>query len=253
MPSVRVSFRAVAIRRDGRRDAAARASADAVSKRGARCFDARRHRAFDLRFCGPACENPAGATAGLGELRKDPAASRCRTSGPIVEAQACHRASPVARSLQFEHLRVAARERHQLVVTSLLRDAAVLQDHDAIGHAHGREAVRNQQRHLPAGQLGEALEHFVLGPGVERSRRLIENQQLRVAQIGAGQGDLLPLSAGEVERRPRSGARAVDRSRAAGGRSQRRRGSCAPRSRSLRSVLVRRCVPPRCYRRAVIS
>ena len=52
---------------------------------------------------------------------------------------------------------------------------------------------------LPSAQLLEALEHLELGARVERGGRLVEDQHLRVAHVGARDGDLLPLAAGEVD------------------------------------------------------
>ena len=52
---------------------------------------------------------------------------------------------------------------------------------------------------LPSRQLLEALEHLELGARVERGGRLVEDQHLRIAHVGAGDGDLLPLAAGEVD------------------------------------------------------
>ena len=52
---------------------------------------------------------------------------------------------------------------------------------------------------LALAQLLEALEHLELRARVERRGRLVEDQQLRVAHVGAGDGDLLPLAAGEVD------------------------------------------------------
>ena len=57
------------------------------------------------------------------------------------------------------------------------------------------EAVRDQQGHLAFGQFGETFEHFVLGARIKRRRRLVQNQQLRIAQIGASERDLLPFAA----------------------------------------------------------
>ena len=52
---------------------------------------------------------------------------------------------------------------------------------------------------LSAGQIGEAQEDFVFGARVERCGWLVEDQYLRVAHVGAGQGDLLPLAGGEID------------------------------------------------------
>ena len=54
------------------------------------------------------------------------------------------------------------------------------------------------------GQRADLVEQVVLGPGVERGGRLVEDEERRVAEEGPGQGDPLPLpdrqvaAAGEV-------------------------------------------------------
>ena len=52
---------------------------------------------------------------------------------------------------------------------------------------------------LAPGKLAKALEHLELGARVERRRRLVQDQQLGVAHVGARDRDLLPLAAGEVD------------------------------------------------------
>ena len=52
---------------------------------------------------------------------------------------------------------------------------------------------------LPAGQFGEALKHLEFAARVERRSGLVEDQHLRVAQVGAGQRDLLPFAAGKID------------------------------------------------------
>ena len=66
-------------------------------------------------------------------------------------------------------------------------------------HAHGREAVRDDDRRAALGELAEALEDGVLGLGVERGGRLVEHEDVGLlAHEGARQRDLLPLPAGEL-------------------------------------------------------
>ena len=52
---------------------------------------------------------------------------------------------------------------------------------------------------FPVGQLGEALKNFVFAARIQRCGGFIENQQLRIAEIGSSQRHLLPFSAGEVD------------------------------------------------------
>ena len=45
---------------------------------------------------------------------------------------------------------------------TLFANPPVGEDNNPIRHAHGGEPVRNEQRGLARGQLGKALEYFVL-------------------------------------------------------------------------------------------
>ena len=74
---------------------------------------------------------------------------------------------------------------HQLLVGADLDDVGAVHHDDQVGHAHGREAVRHEHGDPPgvgvrARRLGEALEQRVLGLGVERRGRLVEDQQQRM-------------------------------------------------------------------------
>ena len=51
---------------------------------------------------------------------------------------------------------------------------------------------------LPLGQFSEAAENLKFAAGIERGSGFVENQQLRVAQVGASQGNFLPFSAGKI-------------------------------------------------------
>src|ERR1700735_1281591 len=58
--------------------------------------------------------------------------------------------------------------------------------------------MRNQQRHFSLGQLGESFKHFMLRARIQRCSRFVEDQKLRVTQIGAGQSNLLPLASRKI-------------------------------------------------------
>ena len=49
------------------------------------------------------------------------------------------------------------------------------------------------------GKIGKSLKDLALGSSVERRGRLVQDQQLRVAQMRARQGDFLPFAAGQVD------------------------------------------------------
>src|SRR5580698_6125891 len=105
----------------------------------------------------------------------------------------------IAGGLHFKQFSVPAAHACQLRVTSLFGDPAVVEYYDAICHSHGRESVRNKECHLSRGQFSKAVKNFELTAGVESRRRLIQDQELCIAQIGTSQGNLLPFAAGEIE------------------------------------------------------
>ena len=85
-----------------------------------------------------------------------------------------------------------------------LGDAGTVEDDDEIGHAHGGEAVRDQERDTPVGVLptctgGVALEERMFRLCVDRGRRLVEYEQERmVAYETACECQLLPLTEGNL-------------------------------------------------------
>ena len=64
---------------------------------------------------------------------------------------------------------------------------------------HRAEPVRHRQRRAVRRGLVQRLLHETLALGVQRGCGLVEEQQARVADEGAGDGDALPLTAGELE------------------------------------------------------
>src|SRR5690348_1183315 len=74
---------------------------------------------------------------------------------------------------------------------------------DQVGHAHRREAMRDENRDAAAAASArgarEALEQRVLGLGVERRGGLIEDEQHGiVTHEAAGERELLPLAVRDI-------------------------------------------------------
>ena len=69
-------------------------------------------------------------------------------------------------------LRVAGAAVDQRLVGAVLDHLPALDHQDPIGHAHRREAVRDQERRAARRERAEALEDRVLGRRVQRGRRL---------------------------------------------------------------------------------
>src|SRR5713101_7180221 len=109
-----------------------------------------------------------------------------------------HILARVGRGLHPEEAGITAVELHQLRVRALLDEAAVLEEDDPVGAAHSREPVRDVDRRAPTSERTQPLEQVVLGLRIQRRRRFIEEQDLRVAHERPRQRDLLPLATGQV-------------------------------------------------------
>ena len=79
-----------------------------------------------------------------------------------------------------------------------LDPAGVHQD-DPVGELERAEAVGDQEGGAVAGELLDRLADQGLVLDVDGAGGLVEDQDGRVAEHGAGQGDPLPLAAGEAE------------------------------------------------------
>src|ERR1700729_1128476 len=84
-------------------------------------------------------------------------------------------------------------------MVSVFGNAAVFENDNSVRHAHSREAMGNKQCHFSRSQLGKSLEDLEFAASVERGGRFIENQYLRVAQIGARQRYFLPFAARKID------------------------------------------------------
>ena len=86
----------------------------------------------------------------------------------------------------------------QFVVRAALGDAALVQDHDPVGAGRGGQPVRDHDRGARRGQLADRVVDRGLGGQVERGGGLVEQQDGRVGQLGAGQRDELALAGRQV-------------------------------------------------------
>src|SRR5919198_4499821 len=92
------------------------------------------------------------------------------------------------------------RRGEDLVRRTLLEDAALVQEADAIGHVPGEPHLvrRDQHRHAALGKLADDLEHLCDELGVERTCHLVEQHQLRLHREGAHDRHALLLTAGQA-------------------------------------------------------
>ena len=94
-----------------------------------------------------------------------------------------------------------------------LEDRAGVQHVDAVAHREGdAQVVRDEDHAHPTGHLGapQQVEDLGLGGDVERGRRFVGEQQLRVAGQRRGEGDPLAHPTGQLERVPVDDAGIVD-------------------------------------------
>src|SRR3954471_6299834 len=89
---------------------------------------------------------------------------------------------------------VETARRKQLVMRSLLDDAAVLQHHDQVGVADRGEPVRDDEGCPTVQEPTQGALDLPLGADVDRARRLVEDQHARVGEQRSRERDQLPLS-----------------------------------------------------------
>ncbi len=94
-------------------------------------------------------------------------------------------------------LRVHAVARHELIVRPTLHDLPVLQDEDLIRGAHGRDAMRHDDRRSLAHHRGQSREDLLFRVRIHGRERIVQDQDLRVDRQRARDGGTLLLPAGE--------------------------------------------------------
>ncbi len=82
-------------------------------------------------------------------------------------------------------------------MVALGHQAAAIEQQNAIGVAHRGEPVGDHQGGAVGGEFFQCFLNERLALGIESAGRLVEQQDGRVTQDGAGDGDTLALSAGE--------------------------------------------------------
>ena len=85
----------------------------------------------------------------------------------------------------------------QLAVPPLLHDPAVTHDEDEVGVAHGGEAVGDDEGGAAADDRVDCGLDALLRDGVHGGGRLVEDEDLRLGENGAREGDELLFAGGE--------------------------------------------------------
>ena len=86
---------------------------------------------------------------------------------------------------------------NQNFVCPLFHDASGLDDIDPVGATDGGQAVGDDQRGAAAHQPGQCILDQAFALGIERRGGFVEDQDGRILEHGAGDGDALPLAARE--------------------------------------------------------
>src|SRR5205823_12640911 len=86
----------------------------------------------------------------------------------------------------------------QVFVGATLHNQALLQDENLVDITQGAEAVRDHDHRAIHDQLVQRVHDLGIGRNVEGGSGLVEDQDGGVAQESAGNGNTLPLTAGEI-------------------------------------------------------
>ncbi len=86
---------------------------------------------------------------------------------------------------------------HQFFVGADVGDGAILDHHDAVGAAHRGKPVRDHEHGAAAHQIVQRGLHQRFRLAVERGSGFVQNQDWRIFQHGARDGDALALAAGK--------------------------------------------------------
>ena len=82
----------------------------------------------------------------------------------------------------------------QIIVGTPLDDAAMVQDHDAVGVHDGAEAVRDDEYGSAMHQGIHTVLDQLLGTGVDGGGGFVQDHDRRIGHSGPGNGDQLPLT-----------------------------------------------------------
>src|SRR5439155_23432943 len=83
----------------------------------------------------------------------------------------------------------------QFLVRASLNDFTLLEHQNLVGAAYRRQPVRDDERRPPLPRRAQSVLNEHLAFAVQARRRFVENQDARVRQNRARDGDALPLAA----------------------------------------------------------
>src|ERR1700733_8017147 len=104
----------------------------------------------------------------------------------------------VAWELRLGDVAVGAPLRQELDMPAALDDPAAIDDADFVGLGHRRQPVGYDDRGAALAERAQRLLDRLLGLRIERRGRFVEQDDRRVLEEGAGDGDALALAAGKL-------------------------------------------------------
>src|SRR3990167_4488463 len=99
--------------------------------------------------------------------------------------------------LPAPHVGIEAAQRQQVAMAATFDDPAAVEDHDLVGIDDGRQPMRDHHRGAPPAHLLQRALDLLFGAGVERTGRLVEQQDPRILEDRAGDRHTLLLAARE--------------------------------------------------------
>ena len=199
-----------------------------LAERGARATWRRGRRAFSLTCCAIISMTPAQPHAAL--------------PGAALGAE-----------LRAEDLVVERLVGEQLLVRAARDDLAVVEHEDEVGVAHRRDALRDDERGAARSRISRSSASWIchLGLGVDGRGAVVEDEEARVGEQRARDGDALPLPAREADAAlADDGVVALRAAPSMKLARLRRVGRGADLRRASRRGGRRRCCRARCRRRA---
>src|SRR5215467_1442568 len=108
------------------------------------------------------------------------------------------------REFLFEELLVVevaviAIQSKEFVVRAEFDDASAVKDSDAVRVANRRNAMRDEDGRAAFHHVAQVIENFVFGLCIDAGKRIIQNQDARIADEGARDRSALFLSARECD------------------------------------------------------
>ena len=109
----------------------------------------------------------------------------------------CDACMPLLILLGYKNLPIGCARRQQIIMGALRNQPTIFHEEDMVSAADLREAVGDQQCSAPLQDAAHGALDLVFGVAVDGAGRIVQHEDARVAEKGAGNGNALALAAGE--------------------------------------------------------